>query len=228
VIGSLEVAGFSTALAIVVGASTWRFEGDKVAWTRTAKARSAYRETDHDENMPIPRLIEVAQIVAWVIVALSVLHALFLVLLIVAQETISFTTAVELPTFTGESITLPPPRRFFDVVAAVLYGIWLIATASVIGAFARWAKDAAKDVVQARRLMPIFAAAAVTVVAVVAEVGFALHTPPDRGSSLNLYPWPAASVYVGAVLAGAAVIAECRRAAPRLDRAPESSRDRIS
>ncbi|MGH7283790.1 MAG: hypothetical protein ACRELY_19875 [Polyangiaceae bacterium] len=203
--GSLQVAGVCAAAAVVLGASTWRLEGDPVAWSRVAKVGGAYRATEVDAFVGVPRPVQLARAFAWVVVALSVLDALLMLLFAMSRE--------------YESAGLSDPDgiatygHYFDPVGATLYGLLSIMAGAVIGAFARWAKDAAKDVTQARRPMPIYVAVAIAVATVLVKAVLLFHRAPGFEDRRDWYDWRLASVYVGAVLLGAVLIARGRSAA---------------
>jgi hypothetical protein len=202
-LSSLEVAAGSAVVSLFMMVGAWGRADEPKGWTRTSVG-DPYRHQALEVKAPVPFPVRLAVPFAWAVVGMCALRALFLPLQILA---------LEVERCGGNPETTRGPT--FDVLSGGLQGVYLIATGAAIGAFARWARDAARDVNQARRLAPLVASGPLVVVALGVHPllllreeqlanGIVIHFGPDL-------MWLMSLVHVGVVLLGAAFIAVARR-----------------
>lgn len=199
-LSSLQVLGGSGIVAVLTAVGAWGPADEPRPWTQT-RPGDPYRHAATEVKAPATLSVHLVAACAWAVVAVSALRALVLMLEIVAQETTTVTSGG------GDCATFPCEQtpseiiHSFDVRSALLYGLYLIATGAVIGAFARWARDAARDRNQALRAAPLVAGGAIVVVAL------------GIGPLCPHYLWAAGLVHAGVVLTGTVLLAVARRSA---------------
>ncbi len=197
---ALQVAAGSGIVAVLTMVGTWGRADDPRPWTRT-RPGDPYRHPVMETKASPGRAVGVARSFAWVVVAVSVLRALILLVQILAGERVASAGTVNCATFPCDPVRLSAESVSCDVLSASLHGLYLVATAAAIGAFARWARDASGDMNQARRAAPLVAGIALAVVALgVAPLG------QDYVASLGV-------AHAAVVLIGVVLVAIARRGA---------------
>jgi hypothetical protein len=210
-LSEVELTAFASLVALLAGLATFGRAGEPRPWTQ-AVAGEPYRNQRLDVSVSVPRGVRIAVPFAWAVVGVCALRALAVPLQILAVGT---TTSAVL----SDCSALPcdPPRlevTAFDSVSGALYGVHLVALLSAIGAFARWGRDAARDMDQCRRPAPLIAGGALVIVALALQILLGLRARPAVFHRSALDPAWLVSIEVAAVLLGVAMVSIARRAAP--------------
>jgi len=215
-LSSIQVAAGSGLVSLLFMGAAWGRPEAHRPWAQTLVGEP-YRHQVLEVKAPVPLSVRLAVPLAWAVVGVCALGALVLSLRILLSEVHKDAGSVLCATYPCERPTAPPPGPSFDARSGELLGVYLIVTGAALGAFARWARDAARDMNQARRSAPLVAGGVLVVVALglhpllqLAEREF-IHGVrvgrPDVG-------WLMTLVHVGVVLLGTVAIAVARRSAP--------------
>lgn len=196
-LSATQVLVASAALSLVFAAAAWGSSDEPAPWTRP-ESGSAYRDPAREDVIKAPARVSFAAIAAVVLIVVSVLRALHLALEVLGSEREVTIAGVECSSFPCD----PPERMSYhtsDTTSAIASGLALIATCAVIGAFARWARDAPVDKTQARRAAPLFAAGGLVLAY---GLGALFASTGD---------WMFALPHVGVALVAAILVAVARR-----------------
>jgi len=213
-LSSIQVAAGSGIVSLLTMVAAWGRPETHKAWAKTLVG-DPYRHHALEVKVPVPARVRLAVSLAWAVVVVSTLRALLIPWQILSLEFLRGKAAVDCYELPCEAPPVPTGPEF-DAVSAGLLAVYLIATGAAMGAFARWAWDAARDMNQVRRVAPLVTGGVLVGVALglrplldLAEQEFE-HGTVSHGPDLL---WLVTLAQVGVVVVAAVSIAVARRSA---------------
>lgn len=214
-LSSLQVVAGAGLVSLLTMVAAWGRPEAAKAWAKTLVG-DPYRHHALEVKVPVPARVRLAVFLAWAVVVVSALRAVLIPLQILSLEVLKGAASVDC--YEPPCVAPPAPTGpEFDAVSAGLLAVYLIATGAAMGAFARWAWDAVRDMNQVRRVAPLVTGGVLVGVALgihplleLAEQEFEHGTVSHSNPDLL---WLATLVQVGVVVVAAVSIGVARRSA---------------